>query len=1011
MFALLYKNVRLLILTVCLILAWGLSAFWSLPRLEDPELSQRMALITTEFPGASAQRVETSVSQPLERAMFDISEIEHISTTSYVGYSTLWLELKDRVKNVDEVWSRVRDKLADVELQLPETAAKPEYHKLEPRSYTLIVALTWDERSPVNTAILSRLAKDLEERLRSLSGTETVAFYGLPQEEIQVEILPQELNSLGLTVTELARQIRQSDAKVPGGLLQSDRLHFPIEAASSLNSLERIRQIPICSGECSPSGQIVRLADVARVSKGERQPPHEVALISGKPAVVLSVLMESDRRIDRWVPSVRQTLEQFQEQLPKGISLQPIFDQSYYVRTRINSLFNDLCLGIVLVILSTTLLMGWRLGLILGAALPLSISIVFGMMSWLHIPLHQMSVTGLVIALGMGLDNAIVIMDEIERELELGIPPQTAISKTVRSLAFPLISSTLITIFSFLPIALLPGDTGEFVRDIAICVTLSLSSSIFLCLTVIPALAGRLRKKKSEFFDAELTSWYQSILDRVLARPWFGCLFCLGLSLTGFVLAFRLPAQFFPAAERDQFAIEFRLPSSTALRETKNAALEAREQILKHPEVAEVHWFVGKDAPAFYYNLPRRGLTEANFAHGFVRLKSGTDSRAIVQTLQQELDLTFPKSQILVRQLMQGPYITAPIEVYLYGFDLEILRQLGNEVRSQLAQMTSVTHTRAGLSETLPKVDLRLDEDRVRLAGFDRTQIARQIATSLEGYVGGSVQEGTEELPVRVRFTDGDRSKIESLESFELSNASEKRSLLPFSSIGKLALVPELAVLHRHNGRRVNTVLGFVRADVLPSTVKNELNQRLQASGFRLPAGYSLVYGGEHLKRTDALEHLLAPVTFLLVLAAVTLILPFNSFRLAAIVAAVGICSVGFSLIALSRFGYPLGFSAILGIVAMVGVEINDSMLVLTAIQANPYAYKGDRAAIRSVIVRSTRHVIATTITTVAGFMPLLLNGSEFWSPLALSIVSGVSGTTLLALFFAPCAYIILFRR
>jgi multidrug efflux pump len=206
-------------------------------------------------------------------------------------------------------------------------------------------------------------------------------------------------------------------------------------------------------------------------------------------------------------------------------------------------------------------------------------------------------------------------------------------------------------------------------------------------------------------------------------------------------------------------------------------------------------------------------------------------------------------------------------------------------------------------------------------------------------------------------------------------------------------------------------MLGFVRADVLPSTVKNELNQRLQASGFRLPAGYSLVYGGEHLKRTDALEHLLAPVTFLLVLAAVTLILPFNSFRLAAIVAAVGICSVGFSLIALSRFGYPLGFSAILGIVAMVGVEINDSMLVLTAIQANPYAYKGDRAAIRSVIVRSTRHVIATTITTVAGFMPLLLNGSEFWSPLALSIVSGVSGTTLLALFFAPCAYIILFRR
>lgn len=1040
MFSHFYKNVRLLILMLCLIVAWGVSAYQSLPRMEDPVLSQRMALITTEFPGASAQRVESLVSVPIEQALLGIEEIKRISTTSTVGYSTLWLELNDRVKQVDQAWSRVRDKIADVASQLPETASVPQYHKLETRSYTLIAALTWDLELPVNDAILSRTAKDLEEQFRSLPGTETVTLFGLPQEEIQVEVRPADLATLGLTVPELSQQIQDSDAKSPAGLFRSDRSQLPIEVATELDSLERIRQIPICGAACGTAGQVVRLEAVAQVSKGARHPPSEAAVISGRSAVVLAVLMEPSQRIDQWTTTARQTLDAFQNNLPSGIRLQLIFDQSHYVQARLDNLFNDLWLGALLVVGSTTVLMGWRLGLIVGASLPLSVLLMLGGMSWLQIPLNQMSVTGLVIALGMGLDNSIVVADEVKHELTNGVKSHIAIAKAVRYLAIPLIASTLITVLSFLPIALLPGDVGDFVRDMARCVILALASFLVVCLVVTPALVGRVYRIGTKapphiqssvpsfliprwwecgFSHPQLTRSYRRLLDKILAHPRSTIAICLLLCSVGFGLAFRLSQQFFPTADRDQFHIEFRLPASASLTETRTQVLHARDLILNYPEVADVHWFIGEDAPAFYYNLPRRGLTEANFAHGFVQLQSKQRRsiegiRHLLQTLQQELDQAFPSSQILVRPLEQGPYVTAPLEVYLYGPNLEVLQQLGNQVRAELAQVPGVTHTNAGLSDVLPQLAIHPNEESVRLAGLGNLQIAQQLAASLEGDLGGSVVESSEEIPVRVGFSDSDRSHLNQIAAFELLpnavNDRSNRSTIPLDAVGNITLIPEIAILHRDRGRRVNSVLGFVSAGTLPSTVKDRLKQRLDAIGFQLPPGYSLWFGGEYARRNEATGNLLSPVSVLLVLAAVILVLPFNSFRAAAIVALVGVCSVGFCLIALWLSGYPLGFTAILGIISMIGIEINDAMLVLTAIRADSRAYAGNRTAIREVVVRSTPHVIATTVTAVMGLVPLWLQGSEFWSPLALCIAAGVSGTTILALTFTPCAYLMLRR-
>ncbi len=1006
--------------------------------MEDPAQSQWFGQVNTYFPGASAERVESLVTDQVEQELLEIEEIKYLKSTSRLGSSTVVITLEDSVHNHDQVWSRVRDRLADVTPKLPQEALEPEYKEVTPAN-TLMVALTWDLETPANYAILRRQAKNLEGELLTLPGTEKVELFGAPTEEIVVEINPTDLATLGLTPQELSQQIRLSDAKVAAGQVRNSTNNLLLEVETELDSLDRIRQIPI--RVANNSGQFARLGDIANVKKSILEPPSELAIINGKPAIALAVLMDSKKRIDQWTKAAHQNLEKFQSTLPPGIELELIFDQSHYVNNRLNNLFKNLILGTLCVVGSTVLMMGWKSALIMGSSLPLSVLMVFGGMRLLEIPLHQMSVTGLVIALGMLIDNAIVVVDEMQTLLKSGLKPFDAISKTVSYLAVPLLASTLTTALTFMPIALLPGSVGEFVKTIALCVILALFSSLLISLTIVPALIGRIhilnyeqRTRNDELTEVHsshnshsggwwntglsqpaLTRLYRRGLDAMLARPVLGLLVALILPITGFVMASSLSEQFFPPAERDQFNIELELPSSASLSETQSVALQAREILRSHRSVVNVHWFFGKSAPSFYYNLAQIRQNSPNYAQGLIQLASATETGQQIQALQEELDQAFPSVRVLVRQLEQGPNVPAPIELRIIGPNLNILKQLGNQARTELVGVANITHTRTSLGEALPKLGLRLDEEQARLTGLNNTQIAQQLNANLEGTVGGSILEGTEELPVRVRLGKRDRGNLDQITTLDLLPttipSNQNPPTVPLSALGQIELVPELATITRRNGQRVNTVQGFITAGVLPSNVLADFKQRLETSDFQLPPGYSLQWGGESAERNEAVGNLLSTVGVLVVLMVATLVLSFGSFRSAGIIALVGIGSIGLALASLWMFDYPLGFMAILGTVGLVGVAINDSIVVLAALRSDSMARQGDRKAMVEVIVLSTRHVLTTTITTVAGFVPLLLDGGQFWPPLAICIAGGVGGATLLALLFVPCAYLLLFRR
>ena len=1017
-----YRNRRLLILLIALITVAGLSSFYVLPRMEDPVLTKRAARINTHFPGADATRVESLVTENIEEELREIDEIKELRSISRSGMSTITIDLRDDVYEVDEVWSRIRDKIDDAQAEFPAGVAEPDFEELDVKAYALIVALVWNNPDSANYAVLRRSAKQLEDRLRAISGTEDIDTFGDPDEEILVEIQPDRLVALGLSVQEVARQVEASDAKLTAGLLRGQKSDLLIAVDSELDSLARIAKTPVQFGS---EGHSVQLGDIATIRKGVAIPLSSLVIADGKPAVTLGMFVRDNMRLDHWSQAAKASIREFEQTLADDVQVQTLFDQNRYVEARLNGLVWNLLFGGLAVVAVIVFMMGWRNALVIGTALPLSAFMVLAGLRFLDIPIHQMSVTGLIIALGLLIDNAIVVVDEVRAKLHTGMAGEDAVMSTVRHLAVPLLGSTLTTALAFAPIALMPGPAGEFVGSIAISVILAICSSFFLAMTVIPSIAALWADPEEDpetghwwqvgFSHAGMRDMYQKSLDFLFSKPLLGIgLGCL-LPICGFIVGGSLPEQFFPPADRDQVNIELELNAHASLAETQETIETIRKVVLAHPEVKGIEWFLGESAPQFYYNIIAKRENSSNYAQALVQLNSAHGGRELIHELQRELDQKVPHSRVLVRQLEQGPPFDAPIEVRLFGPDLHQLSQSGDELRTILSRTPYVLHHKAELADPLPKLTLKIDEEQARLAGLDHSEISHQLNAALEGALGGSILEETEELPVRIRVPHDRRGSLNDIASLQLisdkKTADGQAQYVPLTAIADVQMSSEVAAISHFNGERMNEVQAYLKAGVLPAKVLADFQMRLQQSGFELPTGYRLEWGGEASKRDDAVGNLMANVGVLMVLMVATLVLSFSSFRVAGLVGTVGILSIGLGLGMLWLFGFPFGFMAIVGSMGLAGVAINDAIVVLAELRANPEARKGNRIVVRDVVLRSTRHVVATSLTTVAGFLPLVIAGGGFWPPMAITIAGGVGGATLLALYFIPSAYILVMCR
>ena len=1025
----LYRNPRLLLLLIGTIVVAGLTSLMVMPRLEDPVLGKRVAVISTVFPGADVRQVESLVTIPIEELLTSVAEIKQVRSNCRTGISNIVVELKDEIYDVDKVWTLLRSRITDIRGTLPQSCFDPQLDVFPLKAYSAIVAIESKNKAG-DIALVRRLSKTLRNRILEISGTEKVDVFGDPGEELVAEINPATLASLKTSLAAIAAQIRQENSNQPGGRLRNEGAATLVDINKATLPSDRIADVLISHGG---TGKSIALSQIAVVEKRLVEPAGNLALVDGQRSIVLGAFATDDQQIDRWASPLDAAIDSFNATHSREVEARILFSQRKHIDQRMLTLLQNLAMGTGAVVLVVLLLMGWRSMLVVGLALPLSALIVIAGMRVMSIPIHQMSVTGLIVALGLLIDNAIVIVEEVRSRIVEGESPQQSISKSVRHLGMPLFGSTLTTTLAFLPIATLPGPSGEFVGSIAVSVILAICASFALAMTLIPALNALLKIDPNAtgvlshgLSLGVLQDAYEASLNLVFRFPILGLLLGIVLPILGFAVAQNLPQQFFPQSDRNQIQIEVERSARDSISAVKESVDSIRKVVAENENVEQQHWFLGGSAPTFYYNVVPRRRGTPFYAQAIVDVHGGSATDKIVNDLQTAIDDRVLDSRIIVRQLEQGPPFDAPIEVRVVGPDLATLQDLGSQLRLLLTQTTNVIHTRSDMEETIPKLTLDFDRAATKKSGLTETQIASQLYTTLENASAGKIFDGNEELPIVVKLDFDGESKLDLLSSLQLT--SQQRRGPPagagppsqpgtppanptVSSLADFQLESDVGAVVRIDGRRVNEVKAYIQAGVLPSTVLDEFKQRLADDDFVLPAGYELELGGETEQRSNSVNSLIGNAIVLFALMVLTLVASFGSFRCAIIVAAVGGLSIGLGPLALSLFGFPFGFMSIVGTMGLVGVAINDSIVVLAAIRSSDRARHGDVNSLVKVVSGCTRHIIATTLTTIVGFTPLILGGGKFWPPLAITIAGGVGGATFLALYFVPSMHLLLHSK
>jgi multidrug efflux pump subunit AcrB len=472
-----------------------------------------------------------------------------------------------------------------------------------------------------------------------------------------------------------------------------------------------------------------------------------------------------------------------------------------------------------------------------------------------------------------------------------------------------------------------------------------------------------------------------------------------------------LTSQFFPGTDRDQIYIQVKLPNGRSIDETLATAKAMDAFVRQHPQVRRIDWTVGESAPPFYYNMYRKMDGVSTWAEALVLTRDPKQTDAAIRELQGQLDHAFPNARSVVRGIDQGPPVSAPLEVEIYGPDLTTLREYGNLFRERMARIPAVTHTNASILGAPPKVELQVKEEALKYTGFDVASLAANVGAALSGATSGEILEGTQRLPIRVRLASENWTGTNALTHLQAPAGFDTESnYIPLSAVSDFKLVPSYSPITRQDGERLNTVQGYLVRGILPEEALKELQADLVNDPIELPPGYSIKFGGDANERAEVVGYIMAPIGLIMASLLATMLLTFNSWRLTAVGFLVCLCSMTLSLLAIEIFSYPFGLQALIGVIGSIGVSINAAIIIITALQLDTDAARGEVLSMRNVVMDSSRHIVSTTITTFGGFLPLILDGGQFWPPFAMAIAGGVLLSTLISFYLVPPAFLLVAR-
>ena len=992
-----------------------------LSRDSMPPFTIRVASVVSVFPGASPERVEQLVSDKIEKLAQELPELKEVTSTSRTGLSVVTISLKDETPEdkLQAVWDRLRRKV-DVLQGLPQGVQPDLQDDGIGDVYGIVVGITSDGYS---YAEMKEYADDIKDDLIKLPDAAKVVLGGIQEERVFVEFDNARLKEYGLSASKLQQMIASTNILSSGGQINTGEERVILEPTGNFNSVAEIREMLIPVGA---SGlQLVKLGDITTIRKGYIDPPTQKVRLNGKDAVSIHVNLKKNSNVIKLGEEVDKVVNQWKSKLPVGLELTRVSSLDTYIDNKVQNFITNLMQSIGIVLIVMLIFLGFRTGFIIASLIPIVTIMTLMIMGVMKMGLNQVTLAALIMALGMLVDNAIVVAETIMVKMEQGIERKAAAVDAFSELWMPLLISTLTTSAAFLAFYMSPTSMGDIVGPIFVVITIALLSSWVIALTVITMFCYLFLKvapkgeKKLSFIDKiinKLKGYYKNLILTALTHKYkviLGIFLVFFASLYGFT---KIPFLFFPDSDRNMITIDVNLPSGTKI-EATTAIVKNLEQYMTDSlqtntsrTTGVVDWssYIGQ-GPESYDLGYSQDEANSSYAHILVNTSSFNENKAMIAKLDAFGFENFPNADIKVGALGSGGGGT-PIEIKVSGANPDELAKISENVKIKLSQISGTKNIKDDWGPKSKKFLIQIDQNRAQTAGVSSQDIATSLQTVLDGFQTGEYREEDKSIPILMRSNTSQQQSLASLETLNIYAQNSGKSV-PLLQVASIIPQWQYSKIKRLDLRKTINVTSELReggnASAITAAITPWLDEQLKA----WPQGYAYEFGGDAKSSAESMGSVIAYLPLSAFIIVMLLIIQFNSFRkMSMVVLTIPLGVIGV-VIGLLIFGEPFGFMPFLGVISLAGIVINNAIVLIDRmeIEQNDLG-RTEQDAVIAACLQRFRPILLATFTTVLGLIPLYLSGGEMWEGMAVSIMVGLLFGTVITLLFIPALYSALFR-
>lgn len=1005
--ALAFNYKKPVLLVVALLMLNGIFAYFTLPAQEDPTITIREAIVSTQFPGMAPDRVEQLITRKLEEEIRKIPEVKEIKSSSSTGLSTIHVKIYDRYFNLDNIWQDLRNKVNNAQGKLPQ-GTLPSYVNDEFGDVSVItLALTADG---FDMDEMYDIAQHIRDTLYGVEGTKKIEILGAKAERTYLEASNAKLAQLGISPLALISELQKQNIVQSGGRVDTGSRSFIIEPTGNFNSIPDIENTYIT---IPGTEDFIALKDIVTIKKGYIDPPDKLAYFNGKPAIFFANAMLPEYNILEFAPRFKTKIAEIEHTLPIGYQLDIATYQADQVEKTVKGVSINVLQTLAIVLVVVILFLGLRTGLIVGAIVPLVMLVTLAIMQYSGIKLERMSLATLIISLGLLVDNGIVIAEDFKRRLEQGIDRYKAMVQGCKELAVPLLSSSATTILFFLPLMLAEHVAGEYTRSISLVILITLLSSWVLALTVTPILSYYFIKvPKTTSSDSnefgKLTSYYakyEQFLHWVLKHKalFMAAMFILFIG-AGASMKF-VAKQFFPNSDRTQVLVNIDLPRGTSSRETNRQMQEIftwfnnKEQF---DYIESFSGYVGFSGPRFVLSLNPEDPAENK---GFIVLNvtPETDIASRVLELDTQIEARFPNVSARVRKMFLGPSDSSILKVQVKGPDKEVIYQKAQEVMAVLNAAPNSLNVRTDWENLITKISVKVDQHRAKRAGLTSSEIAQALESYFSGGVITNFRDQDEIIPIVLRAGENERNSLDRLRTLNIYSEKSGRAV-PLFQVADFEPINQFSIIHHEDMFRTISIEAR-NTKLSAEDFKALVDEQIQLLKHDLPVNHTIEYDGVIKESKAGQKALSANMPMVLGFIIILLVAQFNSFRKAMVISLTIPLSFIGAVIGLLLMQAPFGFMVTLGLYSLAGIIINNAIVLIDRIAIEQAEGKSEYQAIIDACLTRLRPIAMTTITTMMGLLPLIIGKDPLFYGMACVIAFGLGVGTVLTLGVVPALY------